>query len=282
MPAIACPLLTLTIVVVTLIAFRNQRLTERLIFRPERVLVNKEWYRMFSCALLHGDFPHLAFNMLGFYMFGLSIEQSYGPLVFLMVALVSQLGALLLSLFLHRNHEYAAVGASGSVSGVIFACIFLVPGTAVGMLFLPIAIPGPIYALGYLLITFYALRKGRDNIGHDAHFGGSVVGLLVALILAPQNCLEQIWLFGGSALICAFCLWVLIKDPMGLSGRVFSARIAAYDEKVASVRYDYGKQRKGREDEIDQILEKVGRLGIDKISKKERALLAEESQRLRK
>ncbi len=284
MPAFAALSITLATVIVSLIAFRNHRLVERLIFRPERILAQKEWHRMFSVTLLHADFPHLLFNMIGLYLFGESIELWYGPGVFMGVYLLSTLGASALSLFLHRNHaDYSAVGASGGVSGVIFACIFLVPGTGVGMYFLPIVIPGPIYALGYLALTFYAMRKGMDNVGHDAHFGGAVMGLVFALILAPQNCLEAGWLFGVCAVISVVGLWIVAKDPMGLSGKFLSTTIDEYSERVSSERYDYLRERKQRETEVDRILEKLNGVGgLHKLTEREREILERESMRLRR
>jgi membrane associated rhomboid family serine protease len=43
-------------------------------------------------------------------------------------------------------------------------------------------IPGFVFGIGYLIYSFYGIKKLNDNIGHDAHFGGAVAGILVTLL----------------------------------------------------------------------------------------------------
>jgi membrane associated rhomboid family serine protease len=180
---------------VSFLAFCYPDLSDRLLFRPNKILAQKEWYRLFSSALIHADWIHLCFNLVALYSFGEIVEAIFGGHMLLLIYLASVLGGSLLSLFLHRYHDYSALGASGGVCGVMFASIFLVPGLSVSMYFVPVGIPGPIFAGLYLVGTFIALRKGVGNVGHDAHFGGAMVGLLLALAIAPENCLVSPVLF---------------------------------------------------------------------------------------
>ncbi|HEX5790857.1 MAG TPA: rhomboid family intramembrane serine protease, partial [Luteolibacter sp.] len=166
--------LCLVTAVVSLVAFNKRALMDALMFRPDLILGRREWRRLFSCALIHANAPHLIFNLIALHAFASCIEEAYSPWLMLAIYAASVLGASLLSLWLHHSHPYAALGASGGVCGVMFAAIFLVPGVDVGMLFLPIFIPGPVFAILYLVITFIALRRGKGNIGHDAHFGGAI------------------------------------------------------------------------------------------------------------
>ena len=53
------------------------------------------------------------------------------------------------------------------------------------LLFLPIPLPGYIMATLYLAYTVYGMRKQRDNIGHTAHFGGAIAGLLATIAFVP-------------------------------------------------------------------------------------------------
>ena len=46
--------------------------------------------------------------------------------------------------------------------------------------------PGYLFAVGYLIYTIYAMKKQNDNVGHTAHFGGSIAGILVTLLIAPE------------------------------------------------------------------------------------------------
>ena len=95
--------------------------------------------------------------------------------------------ALLISLlptyFKNRdNYYYRSLGASGAVSTVIFAGLMLIPHAEVGILFIPIRIPGFIFAPLYILLSAYLERRGDTNINHSAHIWGAIYGLLFVII----------------------------------------------------------------------------------------------------
>ncbi len=273
-------LLCLGTAIITVIAFHKPHWRERLMFRPERILVDKEWDRLLSSALIHANWGHLGFNLLALFSFGQQIEFHYGAGLLLVIYIASVLGGSLLSLALHRHHDYAALGASGGVCGVLFAAIFLIPGTAVGLLFIPIAIPGPVFAILYLIGTFIALRRGVGNIGHDAHFGGAITGLIFAAIIAPRHCLDSPWLFLGSVVVAGAGLWILSRDPFGFSGKILPFFVPEATAPGGRHRdYDEAIQRRKRREDIDRILDKISAKGIDSLSRKERELLDRESKR---
>ena len=100
----------------------------------------------------------------------------------------------MLSLFIHRNQgDYDSVGASGAVTGIIFASIALFPGMHIGLLFIPISIPAWLFGLVYVLYSIYGIRSGRNNIGHDAHLGGAMIGLIIAIIMQPSALVNNTW-----------------------------------------------------------------------------------------
>lgn len=259
--------------IVTLLAFKNPTLRNRLLFQPRGVLAHKEWYRLISSALIHANWAHLGFNLFAFYSFGRMVEAVYGSITLLGIYITSVLGGSLLSLFIHKNHDYSALGASGGVCGVIFATIFLVPGTSVGLLFLPIWIPGPVFAFLYLVLTFIALRRDADNIGHDAHFGGALVGLVAALVLSPESCLDSPVLFVTSLLFALCGLILLARDPFGLASRLFSISSSTHRPNIRYQRYDEARIRKQARAEIDRILDKISKSGMESLSRKERSTL---------
>lgn len=210
---------------ITQLAFSKPKMLQRLLFKPREILVDGQWDRILSSALIHADWMHAGFNLFAFYSFGSSIEILYGWKTLVVIYIFSVMSGSLLSLFLHRHHPYAALGASGGVSGIIFATIFLVPGTGVSLFFIPIAIPGNVFALIYLVGSFWGLRKKMGNIGHDAHFGGAIAGLAFAFAIRPQFCLSDPLYFLGSIFISITCLAVLFVDPTNSSGKLLpSAR----------------------------------------------------------
>lgn len=83
------------------------------------------------------------------------------------------------------NYGYRAIGASGAVSGVVFAVILISPRTPLNLFFIPIDIPGWIFGLCYLGYSWYMTKRGRDNYAHDAHLWGSLYGFVFTLLLHP-------------------------------------------------------------------------------------------------
>jgi membrane associated rhomboid family serine protease len=72
---------TLIIIIITAIvsftSFSNQKTINDLIFYPPAVSQQNQWYRFWSCALIHADIAHLAFNMFSLYMFGEMVEKAF-------------------------------------------------------------------------------------------------------------------------------------------------------------------------------------------------------------
>lgn len=110
--------------------FVNPSFLRRYLFSTRAILDNKQYDRILSSGALHADWMHLLFNMFSLYSFGSAVELLFGPFTFLAIYLAAILGGGVLALLLHRNEDYHALGASGGVCGVIFACIFLLPGTS--------------------------------------------------------------------------------------------------------------------------------------------------------
>jgi membrane associated rhomboid family serine protease len=54
------------------------------------------------------------------------------------------------------------------------------------MLPIPLPIPAPLFAIGYLAYTFYAARAQRGRINHDAHFDGALAGLAFVAVTDPS------------------------------------------------------------------------------------------------
>ena len=188
---------TLIIVAITVLvslgAFSNNELKNKLIMYPYGMNGHpSEYYRLLTSGFIHEDLPHLAFNMYALYMFGQYMEEQFAELssawVFVVLYLTGIIMASLPSLFKHRLHSYyAALGASGGVSAIIFAFIYFHPWARIGIMFIPVGIPAILFAVLYLLYSAYSARKGSGNIGHDAHFWGGVYGFVFAFFSDPTH-----------------------------------------------------------------------------------------------
>jgi len=142
--------------------------------------------RMVTSGFLHVDFSHLFFNMFALYFFAPVVITWLGPIKFLIIYLISLVGGSLLALYFHRREPYySAVGASGAVTGILYAAILMNPDMQLGILFIPIPLPAYVLGIAYLLYSIYGMKSRLGNIGHTAHFGGAIGGYLTTLLFMP-------------------------------------------------------------------------------------------------
>jgi len=83
------------------------------------------------------------------------------------------------------NPSYAALGASGAVSAVIFSTIIFNPWEKGVALFAILPITNIVFAAAFLFYCYYMDKKGNDNIGHSAHMWGSIYGFVFTGVLNP-------------------------------------------------------------------------------------------------
>jgi membrane associated rhomboid family serine protease len=188
--------ITLIILIVTciisIVAFNNQKLIDNLIFYPPAVAEQQQYYLFITCGFIHANVPHLAFNMYSFWIFGEYVEilfmTVFGPVGrwYYLLMYISALVVCLLPTYTKNkdNYHYRSLGASGAVSAVIFAFIFLNPLQGIGLIFLPreLMIPGFIFGFIYLVVSSYLDKKGGGNINHSAHIWGAVYGIVFLII----------------------------------------------------------------------------------------------------
>ncbi|MES2799605.1 MAG: rhomboid family intramembrane serine protease [Bacteroidota bacterium] len=172
--------------------FNDQRISQKLAFSPYLIVHHKEWHRMISHVLIHADFTHLLFNMMSLYFLGTALENSLilqygvqlGEIHFLLIYILGGIFAGAYPLFKHRdNPNYQAVGASGAVAAVIFACIIWNPGMELLLFMIPIPIPAYIFGPVYLAIEYFQHRRGGTGVAHDAHIGGAIFGIIYILFI---------------------------------------------------------------------------------------------------
>jgi membrane associated rhomboid family serine protease len=277
-PFAACTLLLIGVTcVVSYLGFHNRDLEARFIFDPESILAGKEYHRLVTSALLHANWFHLAMNMVTLYLFGRRVELLLGKEQFLLIYLGAVVGGGLLALFVHRNHVYRAYGASGGVCGVLFAYLLLFPGSRLYAFPLPFAVPGWLYALAFIPASFYGMKTNRGNVGHDAHLGGAIVGLLLAAALSPWAVTANLKVFLivlVSAVLLLLCLWL---NPLFLPWKAFFE-----SRSTPSRRLQRRPTRRLPPVELDQVLDKIHKQGIESLTNAEKQLLAEVSAQHRR
>ncbi len=248
-------------------------------FEVEKVLVYKDYKRIVTSGFLHINWMHLGFNMLSLYLFSSSIESYIGIGGFLLIYFVSLTGGNLLALLVHRNDgDYSSVGASGAVCGIIFASIALFPDMSVGFFLLPISFPGWLYGILFVIFSIYGIKSKKYNIGHEAHLGGALVGMLVALIFEPAALVHNFWTILIILVPILLFIFIIMKKPhlLLINNFFFNQHKDHY-----SIDHKYNENRHLRQKEIDRILDKISKSGLGSLSAKERKQLDEYSRKIR-
>ncbi|UUS60054.1 MULTISPECIES: rhomboid family intramembrane serine protease [unclassified Acinetobacter] len=175
-------------VVISLIAFSNQKVMNRLLFWPP-ALSRGEYDRFISHGFIHADGAHLLFNMITLFFFGSVIESFYRQYFFDMGFVLFYLGGLIAAIipsYLKHKHDthWASLGASGAVSAVLFAYILFEPWKLIFVFFIPV--PAIIFAVLYVAYSIWSGKRGNSNINHSAHLWGAAYGVIITIILEPK------------------------------------------------------------------------------------------------
>jgi len=171
--------------------------------------------RMATSGFLHVDISHLLFNMLTLYFFADVVIGGFGPIKFLIIYTISLIAGSLLALFFHKDEpNYSAVGASGAVTGILYAAILLRPDMDLYLYFIPIPIPAYVIGIGYLLYSIYGMKKRLGNIGHTAHFGGAIGGYAATLLFNPDL------VFTSTLMVILLAIPIIILFVMEKMGKI--------------------------------------------------------------
>lgn len=176
------------LIIINIICFALQYLI------PEDFIVNHlASYGMFSdkfevqqiitSMFIHGSNLHLIVNMIVLLSLGLELEKSIMPSKqFLALYILSGIGSFIVSSFFVDVYT-PSIGASGAIYGLLGASIVLIPNRKFYILIFPFKGFKAKYILSIALVLelVLGLINTGSNIGHMAHFGGGLTGLILAL-----------------------------------------------------------------------------------------------------
>jgi membrane associated rhomboid family serine protease len=264
--------LTILLIAVTcFISYRgikNEFFLDQYSFNIEKVMIYKQYYRLVTSGFFHVNWLHLIINAFVLWSFGSGMEVAEGIPRYLVIFFTSLIGGNLLALLIHKHNEsYSSVGASGAISGLIFASIALYP--TLNIFFLP----GWVFGIAYVLYTIYAIRSQRTDVGHAAHLGGALIGMTFALMMHPSALVNN-WLPILAILVpgVALILIMLYKPEIILVDKSDQVKQLTVDDR-------YNLSKFNEKQEVDRILEKINQKGMSSLTKKEKALLEEYSKR---
>jgi membrane associated rhomboid family serine protease len=150
---------------------------------PEAV-VERFWiWQPVTYLFLHGDIVHILFNMLGIWMFGVTLERQWGTTFFLKYYFVAGIGAGLTVILVgllpfeltSSTYTAATIGASGALYGLLLAFAVYYPDTPILMFFL---FPVPAKYFVMIIGAIALLTSPNTGVSNAAHLGGLLFGWL--------------------------------------------------------------------------------------------------------
>jgi len=217
-----------------------------------------QFFQLVSAGFVHGNFSHILFNMWGLYIFGKLVVPHLGGRNFLWLYLAGVLCGNVLFLLFNWNAGGLLCGASGAVCAVMMAAAMLEPERRFVMLFMPFSpIKTTTLVICYTLLEIvFELTRTQAGVAHLAHLGGYLGGYLLVKIVMRGN-----------------VAW----DPFRRRG---GARINWKEPPRGNPHFTAGGPVS--RDELDALLDKISRSGINSLSPEELARLKQARDEMRR
>jgi membrane associated rhomboid family serine protease len=157
---------------------------------PDQILV-PDALTYITYAFLHGDFMHLAGNMLFLWVFGDNVEDALGHVRFLIFYLLCAVAGAWLHGIVDTESQIPLIGASGAIAGVVSAYLLLHPRVKVWVLVLmrlPLRIPAWIPIVLWIAFQFLMFAAGgEEQVSWAAHVGGIVAGAVLVVLMRRKG-----------------------------------------------------------------------------------------------
>jgi membrane associated rhomboid family serine protease len=153
----------------------------------------------FTSMFMHGSLLHLGGNMLFLWIFGNNVEDSMGPVKFIVFYLLAGIAANAAQILVNTSSDIPSLGASGAVAGVLGGYLLLFPGARVVTVifiiffFTIIELPAMLF-LGFWILqqavlAYFDLLQPTEGggVAYFAHIGGFVCGLLLIRVFASEK-----------------------------------------------------------------------------------------------
>jgi len=220
---------------------------------PAHVLHQGKVWQLFTYQFLHADPMHLLYNMLGLFFFGRAMEWHWGSHRFLTVYLISGLAGGIVTWLASLNSVVPTLGASGAVLGVLVAFGLTFPDAIIFINFF-IPMKAKWLVIIYAALNIFGTIGGRGGISYTAHLGGMAAGFLAWRW-------EEAWIMRGR-------YHPALKDKVQQWRR----------QREERLRTGRAKKLVRDRDQIDSILEKISREGMESLTEGERRILEEASR----
>jgi membrane associated rhomboid family serine protease len=158
-----------------------------------------DWVTVFTAMFMHGSILHLGGNMLFLWIFGNNVEDSMGPVKFIVFYLLGGIAATVGQTLTDPGSDIANLGASGAVAAVLGGYLLLFPRARVitvvfiVIIFTIIEIPALLFLVIWFaqqaLFGYFDLIQPSEGggVAYFAHIGGFVLGLALVKLFASED-----------------------------------------------------------------------------------------------
>jgi len=228
-------------------------------------IIARPWTPL-TYMFLHTGFIHLLFNILGLYWFGkLFLYRMEGNKLLSVYLLGGLSGAVFYVISYNIFPVFDSVnglllGASASVFAILVAIAFYDPNNEIHLSFIG-TFKLKYVALFYVLLSVIGISATNPG-GNIAHLGGATWGWFYIFQLKKGNDI-------GSGFI------QLLNKIAGAFTGVFKPKnnLKVAFKQAPKDDYEYNRLKKMEQEEVNRILEKIGKSGYDSLSKNEKELL---------
>lgn len=221
---------------------------------PYRVVHDGWIWQLVTYMFLHGGLMHVGFNMLALWMFGTQLERVWGTREFLRYYFITGIGAGLINVAFNAGSPIPTIGASGAIFGLLLAYGVLFPNHLI-LLYFFIPIKAKYFVILFAALEFLMARSyTADGVAHFAHLGGMAVGLLY-LKGAPY--------------------------VRRMSWKLGKARRTQQEAKQVKLEARRMADLQAVRSEVDYLLDRISKVGYEKLTQQEKDRLEEASRLLR-
>jgi membrane associated rhomboid family serine protease len=238
---------------------------------------NFHLYQFVTYMFLHANLTHIFFNMFALWMFGVVVENVWGPKKFLFYYISCGIGAgLMQELVQLLGFSYIStvtIGASGAVYAILLAFGMIFPNERIFIFPLPIPIKAKWFVCGYAAIElFSAISSSGDGVAHMAHLGGMLFGFLMIRYWNshPDSRYNR---SSGQEFFES-----MKRNFERRRGGTNPHMHAEQRNETPVDDMEYNARKKQNQDEIDAILDKIRKSGYDSLTKEEKKKLFEASR----
>ena len=269
-------------------------------------------WQFFTYMFMHGGFTHILMNMFMLWMFGMVVENVWGPRKFLFYYIVCGVGAglcqelaqygtylveglaqyesvkigttvLPMNVYLNMMNT---VGASGAIYGVLLAFGMLFPEERMFIIPIPVPIKAKWIVMGSIVVElFSAIGTSNDGVAHLAHLGGMLFGVILIRYWKkhPYSGYGDFGMNRGHQFFDRMKnTWEQRggRDSRNASNGNSGSWTNASQSNNANNRsdWDYNAQKKQQQEEVDRILDKIRKSGYDSLTKDEKQKLFDSSK----